>query len=406
MATPTRPSVIVVGGSIAGLFAGVCLRRLGFRVDVFERSRETLASRGAGIVTHPELFEALAAAGIRLDAALGVQVGGRVTLHQNGRVLASRDLPQTLTSWDRVFRFLREAFPNRRYHQGSALVDLIQDDVGVTARFAGGAVARADWLIGADGLRSAVRARLMPNAAATYSGYVAWRGLVPDGALSAATRAAIGDRFAFCLPPGEQMLGYPVPGADEEVELGRRRYNSVWYRAADAARELPRLLTDARGRHHPHGIPPAAIDPTVVAEMRAAGRALLAPQFQEVVALTREPFLQAIYDLESPRMVLGRIVLIGDAAFVARPHAGLGVTKAALDAVALARALAAPDPGRTLAAFERDRLAYGRAVVARARRLGAFLQQPRRGQGATPAALLRMAERLMAETASSEWLAG
>ena len=45
-----RERVIVAGGSIAGLFAGALLHRLGFAVDVFERSREALASRGAGIV--------------------------------------------------------------------------------------------------------------------------------------------------------------------------------------------------------------------------------------------------------------------------------------------------------------------------------------------------------------------
>jgi 2-polyprenyl-6-methoxyphenol hydroxylase-like FAD-dependent oxidoreductase len=70
--------------------------------------------------------------------------------------------------------------------------------------------------------------------------------------------------------------------------------------------------------------------------MRRDTEQLLAPQFAEVVRLTSQPFIQAILDLETPRMVLGtRTVILGDAAFVARPHVGMGVTKAAADVAVL-----------------------------------------------------------------------
>jgi 2-polyprenyl-6-methoxyphenol hydroxylase-like FAD-dependent oxidoreductase len=74
--------------------------------------------------------------------------------------------------------------------------------------------------------------------------------------------------------------------------------------------------------------------------------------------------------------ITGRIVILGDAAFVARPHVGMGVTKAATDAAALAEALAAHpgDVPLALAAFEKERLAYGAAVVRRARDLGGYLR--------------------------------
>src|ERR687898_381127 len=115
-----RGRVIVAGGSIAGLFAGALLHRSGFAVEVFERSGEALASRGAGIVSHPELFDALGQAGAALDETVDV----------------------------------------------------------------------------------------------------AWRGLIEERAMSAAARVVLCERLAFCLPPGEQMLGYPVPGADESVSPG------------------------------------------------------------------------------------------------------------------------------------------------------------------------------------------
>ena len=68
---------------------------------------------------------------------------------------------------------------------------------------------------------------------------------------------------------------------------------------------------------------------------RAAAQRLLAPQFAEVIHATADPFFQPIYDLESSRQVFGRLAILGDAAFVARPHVGMGVTKTAGDAVAL-----------------------------------------------------------------------
>ena len=51
---------LIIGGSMAGLLSALLLRRIGWRVDVFERSADDLASRGAGIATHPELREILA----------------------------------------------------------------------------------------------------------------------------------------------------------------------------------------------------------------------------------------------------------------------------------------------------------------------------------------------------------
>ena len=129
------------------------------------------------------------------------------------------------------------------------------------------------------------------------------------------------------------MIGYPVPGADEAIEPGRRRYNVVWYRPADEAVGLPRLLTGRDGRSHDVSIPPGQVAHEAVAELYDDADALLAPCCAEVVRLSHEPFIQAIYDFASPRLVFGRVILIGDAAFLARPHAGMGATKAARDAL-------------------------------------------------------------------------
>jgi 2-polyprenyl-6-methoxyphenol hydroxylase-like FAD-dependent oxidoreductase len=399
-----RGRVIVGGGSIAGLFAGALLHRQGFAVDVFERSGEALASRGAGIVPHPELFDTLAQTGAAIDETAGVPVVGRITLNRDGTALGEHALPQIMMSWDRLYRSLREAFPDDRYHAGRALESFEQDAHGVTAHLADGERVRADWLIGADGIRSTVRRQLLPDLEPAYAGYVAWRALIEESAMSPEARAILGERLAFCLPPGEQMLGYPVSGADEATVAGRRRYNVVWYRPADERVALPRLLTGRDGRRYDLSIPPGQVAPAAVAELRADAAALLAPCCAEVVLLTEEPFIQAIYDLESPRLVFGRVILIGDAAFVARPHAGMGVTKAGLDALTLACTLAAPDPAAILPQWERRRLRYGRALVGRARWLGAYLQERVAAPEAWPTVVQGLAGILMAETAISGWL--
>src|ERR1700674_3917764 len=85
--------------------------------------------------------------------------------------------------------------------------------------------------------------------------------------------------------------------------------------------------------------PPPPIPRERIAPMRAAAERLLAPQFRDIVRLIDEPILQPIYDLESPRLAFGRVAIIGDAAFVARPHVAAGVAKAANDAASLAQVL-------------------------------------------------------------------
>jgi 2-polyprenyl-6-methoxyphenol hydroxylase-like FAD-dependent oxidoreductase len=178
----------------------------------------------------------------------------------------------------------------------------------------------------------------------------------------------------------------------------------VWYRPADEVAGLPRLLTGRDGRSHDVSIPPGQVAQQAVAELYDDADALLAPCCAEVVRLSHEPFIQAIYDFASPRVVFGRVILIGDAAFLARPHAGMGATKAARDALSLARALAAADPVAALGAWERGRLRYGQAVVERARWLAGHLSAPAVAPVAWSATLRELAATLMAETTIWGWL--
>ena len=389
-----RPRALVIGGSLGGLFAANLLLRQGWEVDVFEHSGKALAGRGAGIITHPGLFACLKRIGIAIDDSFGVDIPERVTFDRDGTTLATLPLPQCLTTWGRLYELLKNAFPAERYHFGCSFSRLEQNTGSVTAHFAGGAEATGDLLLGADGIRSAVRAQLLPEAKPLYAGYVAWRGLADETAFSTHTHRELFPRFAFCLPAREQMLGYPVAGFTNSTQPGRRCYNFVWYRPAQESRELQHLCTDIAGRSHDMAMPPPLIRPEVLAATRHAADELLAPQFAEVVRHTRQPFFQAIFDLESPRMVFGRAALLGDAAFVARPHCGMGVTKAAGDAMLLADALrdADNDISAALVAYEAKRTQVGSAVVGYGRELGAYLQGSSDAEAArhhTPQAVMR-----------------
>lgn len=384
----------VVGGSLGGLFAANLLLRAGWDVHVFEHSRENLVGRGAGIITHPELFRCLERIGITIDESFGVDIPERVAFGRDGSVLGTLPLRQCLTTWGRLYGLLRAAFPEARYHFAHSLERVAQTEGRVLAHFANGACVEADLLIAADGIRSAVRAQLVPEARPRYAGYVGWRGLADERLLAPALHRDLFPRFGFSLADREHMLGYPVAGFERSTRPGERCYNFVWYRPVDEAHALPDLCTDVRGHVHDMAVPPPLLRPEVVNGIRRAAEEFLSPQFAEVVRHAAQPFFQAIFDLETPRIAIGRVALLGDAAFVARPHCGMGVTKAAADAMTLGDLLVASgnDVGAALTEYDRVRRAFGAAVVAHGRELGSYLEGARTESAClhhTPQAVMR-----------------
>ena len=389
--------VIVAGGSLGGLFAADILAKQGHDVLVLEKAPGTLDGRGAGIVTHAPLLEGLRWAGIPIDDSLGVQVRSRVALDADGSVAATRELPQLLTSWSRLYHLLREALPVERYRCGVTVERVAQEGGQVQVQCADGSTVSGDMLVASDGLRSVVRAQFAPHAQPFYGGYIAWRGVCDEAMLSQRTLESVFPHFAFGLPAGEQFLGYPVAGAGNTTSPGMRRFNFVWYRPAPQDGTLVSLMTDDEGQAYPLGIPPNKVSRRHIAEMRAAAAALLAPQFAEIIAKTVQPFLQPIYDVSSDRIAFDRVVLMGDASFVARPHVGMGVTKAAQDAMALADCIAREGAGPAAAeAYQALRLQPGQAVVQRGRDLGAYMQAQ---AGPNAASVSRCAETVLRLTA-------
>jgi len=159
---------------------------------------------------------------------------------------------------------------------------------------------------------------------------------------------------------------------DGSLADGDRLMNIVWYVNVAEGAPLEAIMTDLDGVRRPISLPPGAVAPATVAGMRRDAGDLLAAPIAEVVLGIPEPFIQAVYDIEVPRMAFGRICLIGDAAFAVRPHAAAGTAKAAADGWALARSLVAAGGNVpvALAGWERRQLALGHSLLARCRDIG------------------------------------
>lgn len=363
--------VAVVGGSLGGLTAGLLLRDLGINVDIYERSPVELAQRGAGIGFLPESQRYLVErAGVSLDK-ISVATSHIRYLTRNGQIAYDGLHQYRFSSWTTIYRELLACVDPAIYHLDHEMIDWDEGGDCIEVRFANGTTHRADLLVCADGVGSTARARLLPNVRPEYAGYVCWRGMVPEQAFDAKTRSIFDDAITYYVYANSHALVYPIPGPDGSVKKGERLFNLVWYRNYLEGNDLDDLMTDNTGQRREISLPPGAVSDRHVAELRAVAAARLPGPMAEVVSKLEQPFLQVIYDIDTPRMAFGRVCLVGDAAIVARPHAAAGTAKAAADGWALAQALSErKEVVAALKHWEAGQLGVGRQLLERTRSIG------------------------------------
>jgi 2-polyprenyl-6-methoxyphenol hydroxylase-like FAD-dependent oxidoreductase len=356
--------VAVAGGSIGGLCVGIALRGVGCDVQVYERAQGPLDSRGAGIVVQDDLLRLLRRHGAPdLPAVSCLQ--RQYLLPQGGDGLVTA-MPQRFTSWHAIYGTLRSIFPDEHYHPGLALAGYTQTGGRVLPRFSEHGEVEADLLVCADGSQSETRRQLLREVERRYAGYVAWRGTLEEEGAPAELVRFFDQSFTVCeARSGGHILCYFIPGPGDATEPGQRRLNWVWYVNVPDGPELERLLTDKTGKLRGGSVPAGMVTAKLIGEIHAAAKSELHPYFAELVQSTPNPFIQSIFDVVVPRMAFGRVCLVGDAAFVLRPHAAGATAKAAADATNLATALADPsrDLDTALQAWEERQLDYGCRLV-------------------------------------------
>ena len=370
-----KPSATIIGGSMAGLFAATALSKKGWDISVHEKVPVPLSGRGAGIATYDELADLVFKA-TNNNNVLGTTAKSRVSLDINGNIINSYDYPQVYTSWQYLFSILREQISNDDYFMGDDCIKIEQNEDKAIAFFDNGKKKETDLIIVANGIKSELRTYVDNKAYPQYAGYVGWRGVVNEEEISKKSLETLSNYFIVVLPYNQQIASYPIAGEGKNpFKIGERRINWIWYKPVPQT-SLQEILLGKSGQQFEDGIPPNEIREEIVNDLFKEAEEKLPPQLVELVKITKQPLIQPIFDLQSIKMKNGRVVTIGDAAFTARPHVGMGVTKAAMDAFTLSEYLENSSNLDDLDKWEHSRLKESQFIVNRSRKLGQYLSIP------------------------------
>jgi salicylate hydroxylase len=316
-----RLHALVIGAGIGGMAAAIALRRAGIDVSLFE---QTIAQRevGAGIQISPNASRLLGRYGLG-DAMARVAVRPSAIVFrrwQDGRVLGREELGDTIESqygapyyhFHRadLINLLAEAFGRGNIELGRRLVDIEQDQSGVTAAFQDGTSERGDLLIGADGIHSRTRERLFGEEKPRFSGQIAYRGLAPAERVA---RLDLPLDVTNWLGPGGHFIHYYV-SAGRFLNFVAVSEEASWTREQWSDRGS---ISDALGNYEGWH-----------------------PQISTILTAVDETFKWALFDRNPlPQWTRGRVALLGDACHPMLPFMAQGAAQAIEDGATLAACL-------------------------------------------------------------------
>jgi 2-polyprenyl-6-methoxyphenol hydroxylase-like FAD-dependent oxidoreductase len=345
--------VMVAGAGIGGLTAAIALRQAGFEVAVFERTAE-LREVGAGLLLAANAQRALAKLGLaEAVARLGTPASAGEIRSWRGKVFASIPAaelekkvgaPSAAVHRADLQALLAQEVEDGTLRLGTEVGAFEQDEGEVRVLFADGRRESADLLVGADELRSRVRAGLFGSEEPRYAGYTAWRAVV--------------EPKEDLLPWGAGFESWGRGARFGCAHIGRGRV--YWFATANS----PEGEKDG-----PPGSPSGA-----KANLLRLFSRWHRPVGNLVEATEEGTVLRTdIYDREplGERWGEGRVTLLGDAAHPMTPNLGQGACQTIEDAVVLARCLGERGvTAESLRKYEKLRSDRAAMVVRRSRRVG------------------------------------
>jgi len=344
---------IIVGGGLGGLGAAIALRTKGIDVRVYEQAPEP-KEIGAGVGLGPNASGLLMNAGLTALKDISVYSEPTKMFTWTGQTItAKRGIGANNYMCHRadLLKILHDLQPPGSVYLGHHFMELTQDDSKVRLKFRNGATAEADFVIGADGIHSAVQPFVTPPSPPQSEKVTAYRALIPIEQLSWAKGVNHPTQW---LGPNRSFLCFPVSRG--------REMNMVAFVPTD---EDDRESWSAKGE---------------VSNLAKEFEGWAAP-VGETIGTLKSTFYTGIYDRAPlPNWSKGRVTLLGDAAHAMVPHVGQGATQAVEDGFFLATLLAdasSTDIARLFQIYEKARLPRLTRVQAMARTAGQMYRKHR-----------------------------
>ena len=339
------------------------LKRLGHNVRILEKSRQNIReSQAAGIGVGPPVVELLSRSGVTLDD-VGLKISKLRFLNRDCTLEDERPLPIYQTSWGIFYYKLRAAFdgfttdacpqqvPTPKDGEGAATYELGKRVAGVwyfgkhvsvvyeDLETGEGKEIHADLVIAADGGNSSIRESLCPGIERPYAGYFAWRGTVPLSDLSSDAQEILSQGCTiFPATDDSYIISYIIPPENGSLSPSDAIINFVWYdMCPKSSPHYQEAMTDVDGHQHRHTLPRGKMAPAAWKRRCARADAVLPPPYAEVIHKINQPFITAVSNTIAPQASYysGRLLLVGEALSVARPHNGSAIATCANQALLL-----------------------------------------------------------------------
>lgn len=348
---------VVIGASIAGLMHALVLKSTGRHVVILEaRSQQQIQAIGAGLSFWPNaqsLFT-MCIPDVDFDA-WAIKNSTMEILTQDGLPLIELPISEDVrtSSWSVVRKKLVEACEQNLKGHGTVqfltnqrvcnLVDQ-EDHIDVLYRPEDGPAERisATLVIAADGARSFVRNRFLPEMRSEYAGYLAWRGRFPESDAPKELEGAINGKMTFFMFHGSYILAYLAPNEDGNMAPGDRYIEWCWYDACDVSSpEFSEYMTDRYGIQHNMTVSADSLHPKVWTAQLSRRENVVPPIWRSLFAKSSLPLLTAIHSFDNEQAAFygGKLLLAGEAYTQIRPHLGASCDIAALQAICLPRVL-------------------------------------------------------------------